>query len=250
MTKLNSGSSLLKFSFIFILTACSTNPQNSSLPEKEAHNSAKWKLNLENARNLVNLEGFSSASKLAATRPKVIQEITSIQFELLDSNGVSTNSSVMHFSKLPHNLELVTHSVPATKNKTELNESFIDVYGLAPVQYWNSRSRFPEADLPPPDQLQLISGKIFSINTKFVIEQKLFHGETLTTECTPSERIPAKKIHPSLTGYASVFACNTPSMKFLEYYWYIEDSARYVASESWNDGELQSKFKIVALTFN
>ncbi|WP_133166898.1 hypothetical protein [Solimicrobium silvestre] len=216
------------------------------MPNKNASPPATRILDLESAQTLVKSERFDSASQLGAMRPTANQEIESIKFELLDPTGEHLNNSVMHFAKLPNNLEFAYHSFPATKDMAELNQSFIHVFGLASVLNWSSR--FPEHELPSPDQVQLISGKLFSISSKFTIEQRLSEKDIFTTECVPQDLFPASKINALLTGNATVFVCKTPIINNVTSYWYIENSARYVISEIWDDGELQSKFKIVDLT--
>lgn len=188
-----------------------------------------------------------SAVALASARPAPRREVKHLVVEHTTAETSAPLRSVMRFARLPNGLRHVVHDVPASPGHSALHETFVDAYGVASVLYWNSRF---EGGMPAPEpsRVRLVSGKLYSLDTAYVIEQTMEDGLVITTSCSPEAAFPASSIHETFSGLAAVFNC-TASTDVTERVWYFADAALYVVSEWSSDGELMSRFRIVEVMF-
>lgn len=238
------------------LVACSTTPQHekpaaiASAPADKVTFPIR-SLGVADAVSLVkNYQSeFESAAKLAAQRPTVAREISGLTLEI-QSPGRAAKQSVMRFSSLPQSLNFGSHAFPASSGDTALDESFIDIFGVQSVLYWNSRFPYPNGIIAyAPNQARLVSGKLFSSDSKFIVETGSQADGWLSIECVPVSRIAATTVHPAFTGHVTTFSCTTPSDDAVELRWYLEDYARYLSAETRDADGPQTQFKIVSVSF-
>ena len=154
------------------------------------------------------------------------------------------NRSLMRFSTLPGGLNHYLHS------RVGLIESGIDLFGTGTLVYWNSN--FPNQDevaAAEPDQIRLVSGRMFSGESAFTLEIANSGGDIVTDECRPLERVSAQTIHIKLLGNATIFQCKT-SVGTNSRMWYLEDYARYITQSVYDDEGFLSRFTVKDVRFH
>ena len=238
------------------LTACTTPAQmpltetSPVQPQATARAVVPYRsLALADAVSLVNEDavGFNSAARLAARRPYVKREINGLTL----SHAVKDSEeklSEMRFSPLPLGLDYTLHQVPASSTETALTEGIIGIFGATDALYWNSRFPYPNGMVnTAPDQLRLVSGHLFEPGSKFVLENNSGHGAR-SIDCTPISSAAAITVHASLTGKVTTFGCKAGD-GVSQLLWYFEDYARYLSAEVKVDDEIQSRFKVISVSF-
>ncbi len=192
---------------------------------------------------------FDSIASLASQRPTVRREISELELNIIAGDEPGEKVSRMRFLSLPMGLGFFSHTVEATSDGPGFSESGIDLFGLGPVVYWNSRFPYRNGIVAAePAQFRLVTGRLFSGDSSFTVELKDPSMEGVLQECTPVERIPAKDLHASLTGRATIFACKTGENTDAKA-WYLEDYARYVSYDISYDRLPLSKIRIRNVKF-
>ena len=250
----------------FIVSACSTNdriggarvetPATLALatpPAKRELHFPFESLNYENAQAILESEPalFASASALAAQRPLVHKEIAQFVLDHIDADGKVEIQSIINFQPLPGGLEFTRHTAPASTKNSAIEESSINIFGIASVLYQNKRIQDAGDKVPftEPDQIRLLGGKLFSMTSSFSLETRTGAGTIVVMDCTPAETIPAQRLHPSLFGHAEFFNCRAPSIEITERLVYLEETARYISLETHYGDDLLSHFKISDVTY-
>jgi hypothetical protein len=221
-------------------------PQVSAPPAQP--DDQTWRLELADAVALSSSMDFRSAIALASTRPKPPREVAQFTFEVTSTDPPATVRSIMRFSPLANGLDHVSHDVPALPGNSALHETFVTAHGVGTVFYWNSRfsGRQPR---PAPSEYRLLSGRLYSIDSPFVMEERKEDGRVITTSCSPGTPFSASTLHEDLTGLAVVFDCSIAPVRVTKREWYLADAGRYLLSELSMDGELFTSIKIAGIRY-
>lgn len=249
MKKKSHQNTLLAIATVAFLSACASNDMHAT---KVSVVSAAAPLNLSmlsfsaaTAGQLILSDPaqFQSAALLASQRGLVKQEISEMTLGITSEGDEKENISVIKVARLPTGLDYFEHNV------TDLTEKGITLSGAAIALYLNSRFPYFQGKLPTaPDQLRLLSGRLYSADSAYVIEMKNPDGQVSTQECSPEKIIPASTVHAKLEGRAVIFHCTLSGET--GNFWYLENYRRYVEFELFDDGELLSRKTIKDVKFN
>lgn len=185
---------------------------------------------------------FQSAMSLALQRPHVEHEIVALELGIRSADEPNEKRSLMEFSTLPTGLNYYV------QRQAGFNEAAIDLFGTVAVAY--SNSRVPAAageDRAVPDQIHLVSGRLFAGDASFTLSVSDADGEIVRMQCTPIGRVAASTIHRTLTGKAAILHC-TLSSGAESNTWYLEDYARYLNFEVQEDGIVQARVTVKDVT--
>lgn len=181
---------------------------------------------------------FQSAIDLAAQRPRAKQELVEVSLRVTQPDTPDMITP-MRFYPMPLGLSYTL------QDRSPITDTSINVFGAASVVYINSASvqKFG-ASVTTPDQVRLVKGRLFTVDSDFSLELKFAHGDTILQNCVVTEKILANTIHRKLAGQAARLHCTTLPDVATNDIWYLEDYARYLPYKNFFDEGAVTAFSI------
>lgn len=215
----------------------------------DAYGTRLRSLTIEDAKRLLD-DPFASAKLIATMRPTPKRELARIKLSYVDAETKETLRSYMDFDLLPGGLGYYTHDLAASTLAPAGHETAIDLFGLATVLYWNSRFSGDGYNSSKPDKISLVSGKVFTLTEPFEIDDANYSGSTISQlSCKPlGTPFSATSVNKDFTGNAAMFDCSMGNAEAVHIV-YLEDTARYITTETSYDGKVASRTSVDEIVY-